>query len=446
MLAVAVHYEEAVLISTYHKILFAAFAALLIAFGGAFTLQSTRENVSAPDPLVPRTSKGDEQIATLQARLRARPDDQRAYTLLGATYLQKARVSGDPAYYPKAEAILDKALELAPNDFEAMIAQATLALSRHQFRDALAWAERARVLNPYRALIYGIMGDAHVELGEYDAAWAAFEKMNATRPDLNSYARISYARELLGDVDGAIDAMQHAVDSGANDDEGTAWTRVQLGHLYFNYKNDLPRAETEYRHALAGYSGYLYAIAAIARVRAAQHDYAGAIELYTRVTNVMPLPEFVIALGDVYRANGQRDEAERQYALVHVEEQLYRANGVDTDLEMALFDADHDHDLPTALAHAREQLIRRPSIKAADVLAWTLYKTGDDADALAVMQQALRLGTQDALMFFHAGMIAHRLGNATMARGYLTRAQTLNPNFSLLYADDARQTLATLSH
>jgi len=443
-LPVAVHREEGSLIPTYHKILFAAFAALLIAFGGAFTLQTARNDATSVDPLVPRTTSSGTQIPALQTRLRAQPADQRAYTLLGAAYLQQARVTGDPAYYPKAEAVLNKALDLAPDDFDAMIAQGTLALARHQFRDALTWSERARVLNPSRALVYGIAGDAHVELGEYDVAWMAFDQMNATRPDLNSYARISYARELLGDIDGALDAMQHAADAGASDDESTAWTRVQLGHLYFNYKNNLARAESEYRRALNGYPGYLYAIAALARLRAAQHNYASAIELYARVTNVMPLPEFVIALGDIYAANGQRDEAEREYALVRVEEQLYRANGVDMDLEMALFDADHDHDLPDALAHAREQMTRRGSIKAADVLAWTLFKSGDAAGAHAAMQQALRLGAQDALMFFHAGMIANRLGDAASARDYLSRALVLNPAFSLLHADEARKTLSTL--
>lgn len=437
---------SALQITTYHKIILSIFAALLFVFSGALGMPSpwARTNDLADALLVPRSSSTDGIIGSLQARLRERPTDSRAYSQLGAAYLQKARESGDPAYYPKAEAVLNKALELKPDDFEAMISLGSLALSRHQFRDALVWAEHARVINPYRALIYGISGDAHIELGAHAEAEAAYQKMVNVRPDLNSYSRVSYARELLGNIPGAIEAMHIAVDSGESSSESTAWCRVQLGHLYLNYNDDLAAAESEYRHTLADYSGYIYAIAGLARIYAARGDYQRAIELYTRGVNVTPRPEFVIALGDVYQAAGQPDEAARQYALVRVEEQLYRANGVDSDLEMALFDVDHNHDLAQALARAREQMVRRPSIKAADLLAWALYKTGDYAAAQQAMKQALRLGTRDPLMLFHAGMIAYRLGDHSAARDYLSQALKSNSHFSLLYADEARRTLAEL--
>lgn len=429
----------------YHKTVLAAFTALLLFFGGTAQLREIPADALGGDPLVPRAASSDGIIAALQARLRERPADSFGYSTLGAAYLQKVREAGDPTYFPKAEAVLRKALDLDPRNFEAMISLGALSLARHQFEEAVRWAESARALNPYRAAIYGEIGDAYIESGEYDKGFDAFEKMMSLRPDLNSYARVAYARELSGDVAGAIEAMRLAADAGAPSSESGAWPRVQLGHLYFNYLNNLPAAEAEYQRALAGYPGYLYAIAGIARVRAAQRDTRGAIELYTRVTSVMPLPEFVIALGDVYQVSGHNQEAERQYALVRLEEQLFQANGVDTDLEMALFDADHAYDLPNALARARQQASRRPSIKAADVLAWALYQNGDTIAAQAAIQQALRLGTRDALMRFHAGMIAYRLGDSARARDFLTQALSINPNFSLLYADRARETLAGLN-
>jgi tetratricopeptide (TPR) repeat protein len=158
----------------------------------------------------------------------------------------------------------------------------------------------------------------------------------------------------------------------------------------------------------------------------------------------MPLPEFVIALGDVDTAAGQPDEAAKQYALVDAMQQLYRQNGVDTDVEMALFDADHDRNLDEGLKQARAGYKKRPSIKAADVLAWTLYKTGNAQDAEQYSQEALRLGTKDALMIFHAGMIESALGHRDAAIAYLQQAVTINPHFSILYAPQAQAELTRL--
>jgi tetratricopeptide (TPR) repeat protein len=359
--------------------------------------------------------------------------------------LQKSRESGDPTYYGKAEAVLTRALELKPDDFVAMAQMGSLALARHQFHEALDWGHKAQAISPDTALIYGVIGDARVELGEYEAATQAFQTMVDLRPDLSSYSRASYLRELYGDVEGAIAAMRLAVQAGGPNAENTNWTRVQLGHLYFNTGRPA-EAEAEYRRALTAYPGYVHAMAGLARVRAARREYDEAIELYTAVANRMPLAEYVIALGDVYAAAGRSEDAQQQFDLVRAIEQLQLANGVDTDLEMALFEADHagDQGIAAALVRARRAFEKRPTIHAADVLAWALYKAGQYDQAYELSQQALRLGTQDALLFFHAGMIAQRLGHADEAQSYLEQALALNPNFSLRYRDLARDTLAAL--
>src|SRR5262249_29716480 len=175
--------------------------------------------------------------------------------------------------------------------------------------------------------------------------------------------------------DGAIGAMRLAAETGAPSGENTAWSRVQLGHLYLNYGGDPAAAEAEYRRALAAYPGYVHAIAGLARVRVARGDYPAAIDLYARAVGALPSPEYIIALGAWYRAAGRPEAADQQYALVRAVQQLYRANGVDMDLEMVLFDADHESDLAPTLARARALAEQRPSIKVADALAWTLYKT-----------------------------------------------------------------------
>jgi len=217
--------------------------------------------------------------------------------------------------------------------------------------------------------------------------------------------------------------------------------RVQLGNLYFN-RGDLAAAEHTYQQAVTQLPNDVHALAGLARVHAARGEYATAIQLYTDVTQRMPLPEYVIALGDVYAKQGDHQQAQHHYDLVTAIDTLSAANGVNTDLETALFFADHDIDLETSLGKARAAYAARPSIHAADVLAWTLYKTGSYTEAQQYATKALALGTRDPLTLFHAGMIAHALGQNEQARAYLQEALDRNPHFSLLHAERAAVTLA----
>ena len=382
-------------------------------------------------------------IAQAQAKLKTQPNDWQAVDLLAGTYLQKVREAGDPSYYPKVETLLNRALAHDASDAEATTLMGTLALARHQFVAALDWGRKAHALDPASSRALGIMGDAQIELGRYPEALRSVQQMVDLRPDLSSYARVSYARELFGDVPGAIEAMQKAVEAGGPVPENSAYTRVLLGNLYLNAGRP-QQADREYRRALFEYPGYPYGLAGIARVEAATGRYPDAVGHYRQAVDTYPLPDFVIALGDVYAATGDQRRASETYDLAAAEQQLYRANGVDLDAELALFDADHRRDLSAALLAARAAMADRPSVRTADILAWTLFQTGDDRDAEAASRLALRLGTQDATMFFHRGMIEARLDQTAAAIGDLHQALYINPYFSLLWAPVARNTLIAL--
>jgi tetratricopeptide (TPR) repeat protein len=406
---------------------------------------------SAVDALVGVTGRPetalDAQILSLQETLRdgdARATAE-ASSLLGHAYLQKVRESGDAGYYPKAETLFRQALDADAGDVDALVGMGTLALARHEFAAALDWGEQARARDRYHAAAYGVIGDAQIELGRYDDAVRTIQAMVDLRPDLGSYARVSYIRELMGDRDGALVAMEQAVTAGSGYPENVAWVQVQLGNLHFD-GGFLDDAGHDYAAALAAMPGYAPAVAGEARVAAARGDLEGAAALYQEAVQAVPLPDVVIAYGDVLVAAGKTDEATAQYALVTAIQQLQAANGVNTDLELALFTADHGRpdELPRTVEQARAQVATRPSVVAWDVLAWTLYRSGAFDGAAEASREALRLGTQNALMRFHAGMIAAARGERDEAIALLEEALTINPYFSVRYVSEARAMLEQL--
>ena len=421
-------------------------AAAVLGLGGAFRSSGADARSSALPDALPATvaaelergfAAGDTaaEVAGLQAELRLRPHDVKALSTLGLAYLQRVRETGDSSYYPKADGILHEALRFAPQDLIATAGLGQLALARHEFRDALALGLRARRLSPTTAGVYGVVGDAEIELGRYRAAFAAFDRMAALKPSVASYARISYARELLGHTRAAERAMELAASAAVGEREAYAWTRVQLGLLELTSGH--PRAALrQVRSALVSFSGYAFALDALAQTQWALGHRAAAIAAERAAVERVPLPQYVGFLGDL-----TRDPEE--YRLVDVIERLLAANGVRNDLDIALFDVDHGRRLAHALVLAQRGYSERPSIVGDDVLGWALARNGRCREALHFSQRSLRLGTRDAVKLFHRGYVAACLGRRAEARAFYRRALAVNPHFSVLWAPVARKGAAS---
>ena len=386
-------------------------------------------------PAAPRAAGGTEAaVARLQAEVRQRPEEPRLLTQLGVAYVNRARESADPSFYAKAAGVLEQATRLAPGDADTMTARGLLDLDRHDFQAALAWGAKALKANPDAPDAYGVVFDALVELGRYQAAVTTAQAMVDRKPAQGSLARVSYARELLGDEPGAVAAMVQAAAAGSGSATDRAYVQTLIGNLHLGAGRLAP-AEAAYRRALDGLAGYGLAEVGLARVAAARGELAAAARLLEPAAGRLPLPATVALLGDVRAALGDTGAAERQYRLVRVIERLNQANGVAVDLELARFKADHARDPGAkparAVAMARRALAERPTIYGQDTLGWALRQAGRAGQALPHARAALRLGTRDALLWYHLAAVEADLGMTAPARRHLAEAFEISPFLSV---------------
>ena len=370
------------------------------------------------------------EVARFQAELRRRPGEPRLLTQLGVAYVARAGETADPTFYAKAAGVLGQASKLDPDDPATMVARGLLDLGRHDFGSALTWGTRAARANPDLPDALGVIFDAQVELGRYQAAVVTAQAMVDRKPAQGSLARVSYARELLGDPAGAVAAMVQAAAAGGDSPADRAYVQTLIGNLHLGAGRLAP-AEAAYRRALDGLASYGLAEVGMARVAAAHGDLAGAARLLEPAAARLPLPATVALLGDVRAAQGDRAAAATQYRLVRVIERLNQANGVAVDLELARFEADHARDPGArpdkAVAMARRALAERPTIYGEDTFGWALRQAGRPRQALPHARAAVRLGTRDGLLWYHLAAVEADLGMTAPARRHLAEAFAISP-------------------
>jgi tetratricopeptide (TPR) repeat protein len=358
--------------------------------GGASSLSTSRESLDAG-------------IAAMRARIERDPGDGEAAVVLADALMRSARVASAPRLALEAERVLRTALSHQPRDYAAHRMLGAVLLAQHRFEEALAAARAAQRQQPDDAWNHAVAGDALLELGRYDEAFEAFDEVNRRRPDPAAYARAAYARELRGDIDGAVRLMQMAADgTGARDPEGLAWYRCQLGHLRL-LQGNVGEAEREFGRADFVFPGHPYARTGRARVLIARGQYRDAFVLLARGPDT---PETLAMRGDIAGHLGDSTAARVAYREA---ERLEREGWKEEEPQpaaLARFLAERRLDLDTAVALAAEAARTRQDIYTLDALAWAHFQRGELDPAAEAIARALRTGTADPHIRCHADAIA----------------------------------------
>lgn len=377
--------------------------------------------------------------------LRPAPSNAAECNRLAEHCLAQGRETGDLRWYLEARKALRKASEFGTTNPVTLRNAAWLATVFHQFDDAIDYAQRALVSAPSDALSYGVLCDAFLETGRYDEAREAAGKMLDLRPGLSSYSRAAHLLWLHGETTGAITLMRDAVEAGHPRSEACAWARTQLAELLFK-AGDLAGSARECRLALRFFPGHSSALAGLGRVAAARGAYVEAIGHYKQAAAGQPQIPHLLELGALYRETGETTRALELYRDIEYKVHERERQGFSGDeLSLAMLYADGNRNLDTALSLARMEADGHRTVQAYQTLAWVLHRQGKHRDAEQALTQALRLGTREPLLLYHAGKIYQALGDHARMRHSLEAALQMNPQFHVHYADDARACLASAS-
>ena len=360
-------------------------------------------------------------VEQMTMRLSAHPDQGDAAVQLAGALIRVQRVNNDGRAAIAAEAHLRALLARAPGHYAAERMLGTVLLSQHRFGEAIAQANKARARDPKDAWNYGTIGDGYLELGDYDRAFAAFDTMGRLKPGPPIYARVAYALELQGDLPGALEYMQRAADGTTpNDQELQAWLFTQIGLLQLQ-QGRVGDAKQAFERAEVTFPGHPLAIDGIARIKIVEGNFAAARQLYQEQLAKIPTPDVAAVVGDLMLATGDPSAAERYYQMSEQIELAGWGNGVRQPQVLARFLAERNRDIPRAVALADEAAAARRDIFTLDTQAWAYFKAGRVPEAEQIAGRALRTGTRDARILYHAAEIAAARGDRNRALETLSR-------------------------
>lgn len=403
-------------------------AVVATIFVMAATMRDARITViEAVAPSLPAVRAGTSRVelaSTVQemtARLRARAEDGVAVMALAEALLRLLRVNRDGRAVITAEQHLREFLEQRPAHYESRRWLAAVLLSQHRFGEAIAEAERLKAADPRDPWNYGVIGDGYMELGDYPRAFAAFDRMGQLAPGPAVYARTSYALELKGDLAGALEYMRMAADgTSPNDPESQAWHYAQLGDLLMQ-TGRVASARLEYERALATFPEHPSAILGLARVKIAGGDLRAARLMLQKDLARAPAAEVAILIGELSERLGQSDDAAPYFRMAEQIERAAWDNGPRRPQLLARLFVDRRRNLTEAVALAEESVRLQRDIFTCDGLAAAYLEAGRVAEARTFSDHALRTGTRDARILWHAAEIRAAQGELDGAGELLAR-------------------------
>lgn len=387
------------------------------------------------------TAEANPELAAGQKLVEMMPDSPRGYNQIAAYYLKKYRETGDFELVRSAEEAATRALALAPGDAASRKLNAGIHLSFHRFDKALSEATELQKQFPNDPFVYAVLSDANVEMGKYAEAINAAQTMVDTRPDSASYARVAQLRSLHGDSAGAIEMMTRATRTADPADRiAQSWCLVQLGDEYWKVGR-YSEAESIYDEAIGNSPGYFLALVAKGRLRASSGDFDAAERFLDQAQSSIPNSNAIHLLADIHKFRGNADRAAELYAKF---DELQDGLGDGADHKKLILSWANRGKVDVALQSARDEYAAEKNIHSAQLMAWTLYRSGRAGEATPYIREAMRLKTVDARLLFHAGMIAKADGNRAEAKRLLKKALDQNPGFDILEAAEAKAAMSEL--
>jgi tetratricopeptide (TPR) repeat protein len=385
-------------------------------------------------------------IGFFTERVKQDPTGASDLARLGALYLARGRETGDPRDALLAEEVARRSLRNrgAHNSGAASVLQSSL-LAQHRFDEALSLAIAARDAEPEKASLRAAVGEIQMELGQYDSARVAFTDLHASFGDLAIAPRLARWAEIQGQPDKARRLLRAALANALREPtmprEQVAWFHLRAGDVELRTGHPAA-ADSAYRAGLAVHPGDYRLLSALAHSALVQGRWREAIDAGEQAIAATLDPATLGTLSDAYAAIGDSAKS-AEYARVLDVTVLGQPGAYHR--AWSLFLLDHDRHVATVARKISEELKTRRDVYAYDLLAWSLHKQGRHREAADAMALAMREGTQDAQLFYHAGVIQRAVGNADSARVLLARALSVNPYFHHTQAADARSTLAALS-
>ncbi len=372
--------------------------------------------------------KTDDRITALSTAVASDPQSLKLQNQLAKAYIQKMRETVDFSYLDRSSKLIDGVLDKDPGNYEALRLRSEVLMERHEFQRVADYAQEMSKFAPNDPWNWGTLGDASMELGKYEDASHAYERMMALRPDLSSYNRMAYYKFVTGNADEAIALMKSAIVGGSRAPENVAWCLTDLASMYFK-TGKISDAQAAFEQALQVFPGYYPANAGLGKLLSAENKPAAAVAYYKKAEAAVPMPEFAAALADLYDRLGNREDRVKQTQLLDVIEKMAVAGNEKTNRNLALLYADQNRNLDRALELAQSEMRVRPDIYTCDAIGWVLYKLKRYDEAWGYSRKSMIFKTPEPSFYFHAGMICAALGRKEEAKAFYDRVEQLNGRF-----------------